>query len=83
MEINFDVLKEMIDCAGRELGLRKKCYPKWVASGKMQEETAEKEIKLMGLIYYSLKKIYDKKAPVIQQALFNSEEYKPKKTYKY
>ena len=78
MELNFDILKEMIDCAGRELGLRKRCYPKWVASGRMKEETAQNEIRLMRLIYLSLKKIYDKKVPAIQQTLFNSNDFKTK-----
>lgn len=78
-EINYPLLKEMIDCVSREVSLRFAVYPKRVREGKMEKETADREIKLMQLIKNSLKKIYENKAPeTIQQAFFNLEDYKNK-----
>ncbi len=34
-------------CINRELGFRKKVYPKWVAAGKMKQEQADFELKVM------------------------------------
>lgn len=70
-------LKEMIDCAKREVSFRYAVYPKRVAAKKMTQEQADKEIKLMYLIQISLQKIYDDEAPqYIQNALFNTDKYK-------
>lgn len=78
-EINYPLLKEMINCADREISLRFAVYPKRIQSGKMTKEQADKEIHLMQLIKNSLKKIYEGKAPeTIQQAFLNLEDYKNK-----
>lgn len=78
-DINYTLLKEMIDCVSREVSLRFAVYPKRVQSGKMTKEQADKEIHLMQLIKNSLKKIYENKAPEsVQQAFLNLDDYKNK-----
>lgn len=78
-EINYELLKEMIDCVSRELSLRYSVYPRLIESGKMTEEKAEREKYLMNLVKKSLQKIYDGRVSTeIQQALFDTEIYKKK-----
>ena len=75
-EINYPLLKEMIDCVSREISFRFAVYPKRIQAGKMTKEQADREIHLMQLIKNSLKKIYENKAPeTVQQAFFNLKEY--------
>lgn len=75
-EINYPLLKEMIDCVSREVSLRFAVYPKRIQAGKMTKEQADREIHLMQLIKNSLKKIYENKAPeTVQQAFFDLKEY--------
>lgn len=70
-------LKEMIDCAKREVKCRYSVYPKLVKSGRMTQDEADKEIKLMYLIQLSLQKIYDGEAPkTVPNALFDTNKYK-------
>ena len=84
-DINYSLLKEMIDCASREVSLRFAVYPKRIQSGKMTKEQADKEIHLMQLIKNSLKKVYENKAPEsVQQAFFDLKEFdnKPKEYWR-
>lgn len=75
-KINYQLLKEMIDCASREVSLRFALYPKRIQAGKMSKEQADKEIQLMQMIRNSLKKVYENKAPeTVQQAFFDTREY--------
>lgn len=75
-EINYPLLKEMIDCVSKEISFRFAVYPKRIQAGKMTKEQADKEIHLMQLIKNSLKKIYENKAPeTVQQAFFDLKEY--------
>ncbi len=74
--INYPLLKEMIDCAAREVALRFAVYPGRVRSGKMTKVQADREILLMQMIKNSLRKVYDKKAPeIVQQAFFNLSDF--------
>ena len=78
-EINYPLLKEMIDCVSREISFRFAVYPKRIREGKMEKETADREIQLMQMIKNSLKKVYEGQAPEsVQQAFFNLEDYKNK-----
>ena len=78
-EINYHLLKEMIDCVSREISFRFAVYPKRIQAGKMTKEQADKEIKLMQMIKNALKKVYEGQAPAaVQQAFFNLEDYKNK-----
>jgi hypothetical protein len=45
-EIN---LNDLLACCRRELALRQRVYPKWIAKGWMSEAKAEKELELMRL----------------------------------
>lgn len=78
-EINYPLIKEMIDCISREVSLRFAVYPKRIQAGKMTKEQADREIKLMQMIKNSLKKVYEGKASeTVQQAFLNLEDYKNK-----
>ena len=78
-DINYTLLKEMIDCVSREVSLRFAVYPKRIQSGKMTKEQADKEIKLMQMIKNALKKVYEGQAPeTVQQAFLNLDDYKNK-----
>jgi hypothetical protein len=48
MEVSFD---DMIACVRRELALRKRVYPKWVAQERMSQAKALKEIACMQAIH--------------------------------
>lgn len=75
-EINYPLLKEMIDCVAREVSFRFAVYPKRIQSGKMTKEQADKEIHLMQMIKNSLKKVYEGQAPAaVQQAFFDLQDY--------
>lgn len=78
-EINYGLLKEMIDCVAREVSFRFAVYPKRIQAGKMTKEQADREIQLMQMIKNALKKVYEGQAPAaVQQAFFNLEDYKNK-----
>jgi hypothetical protein len=79
-EIDFNLLQEMINCAKREVAFRYKCYPRWVANGKMTQQQADKEKALMYAIQKALQKIYDGTAPIpVQTSFLNAQDYiKPK-----
>lgn len=84
-EINYPLLKEMIDCVSREVSLRFAVYPKRIQAGKMTKEQADREIQLMQMIKNSLKKVYEGKAPeTVQQAFFDLKEFdnKPKEYWR-
>lgn len=48
-------LDEMIKEAEREVALRKKCYPQWVANGKIKQIEADYRIEVMQWIVDTLK----------------------------
>jgi hypothetical protein len=50
-------LDEQIDCARRELAMRRACYPKWVAAGRLKQEKAEHELATMADIVETLEQI--------------------------
>ncbi len=84
-EINYPLLKEMIDCVSREVSLRFAVYPKRIQAGKMTKEQADREIQLMQMIKNSLKKVYEGKGPeIVQQAFFDLKEFdnKPKEYWR-
>jgi hypothetical protein len=47
-------LAMQISCVKREIALRKNVYPKWVASGRMKLDMAEREIDCMTAVLRSL-----------------------------
>ena len=48
-------IADQVKCVERELAMRKNVYPKWVAAGKMREETANMEISRMEAVLRTLK----------------------------
>lgn len=51
MTIALDV---QIKCVTRELGMRARVYPRWVASGKMTQAAADKETAAMQAVLDTL-----------------------------
>lgn len=52
----FGALKEV----GREIGYRKYCYPKWIASGRLDSVKADTQMKNMEKAYAILKNLYER-----------------------
>ena len=52
-------IDEQIKCVGRELGLRRNVYPKFIKSGRMTAEKAAYEIQCMDAVYQTLKQLGD------------------------
>lgn len=50
-------LNEQIRCVGRELGLRKNVYPRFLRSGRITQEKADHEIAAMEAVYETLKRL--------------------------
>lgn len=48
-------LGEQVAEIGRELGLRRGVYPKWVADGKLSQALADRQIECMDAAYKTLK----------------------------
>lgn len=46
-ERSMKTIEQQIASVKRELALRKNVYPKWVASGRMQQDSADHEIECM------------------------------------
>lgn len=55
--MNKEQVTKWRNCVGRELGMRKGVYPKWVNSGRMTQEKADDEINTMSEIYEYFKKL--------------------------
>jgi hypothetical protein len=49
-------IDDMIRDAGRELGMRRAVYPKWVQSNRLSQEKADHQIACMDAIYAQLKR---------------------------
>lgn len=47
--------------AEREIALRERVYPRWVAEGKMKQDKADHEIAVMKAIRETLVKVRDRK----------------------
>jgi hypothetical protein len=43
-------LQEMLGCARRELAMREKAYPGWIARGRMTKDKSDQELRVMGAI---------------------------------
>lgn len=75
-QIDYDLLLQMINCVKREVKLRYAVYPGRIRAGKMTDEEAEKEKRLMYGVQVALQKIYDGTAPVpVQQSFLNAQDY--------
>lgn len=82
--MDFETIRKLKECCSREATLRERVYPKWVAVGKMQQEKADEEIRLMRLAAACFNKILEGKAPEVQQQLFDTTEFqKTSSMYEY
>lgn len=50
-------LREQIRCVERELRLRRSAYGRWVASGKMKQAEADREIAAMEAVLDTLREV--------------------------
>lgn len=47
--------EEMVACVEREIRLRERVYPRWVAAGKMTDDKARREIETMRAVLAALR----------------------------
>ena len=52
-------LDAQIACVRRELALRQRVYPRWVAASKMKQAKADEEIAAMQAVHDTLAKLKD------------------------
>ena len=52
-------LATQIRCVERELSYRRRCYPKWVQRGSMEQKKAQYELDAMEAVLATLKKVQD------------------------
>lgn len=50
-------LKEQLKAVGREVGMRRSAYPKWVNAGRMSQTKADIELAAMSAAYNTLKRL--------------------------
>ena len=50
-------LPDQITCVERELGMRRRVYPRWVATGRMTQADADREIATMSAVLDTLRSI--------------------------
>jgi hypothetical protein len=48
-----------IACVRREIGMRKKVYPRWIQSGRMTPEESERQILTMEAVLATLERVRD------------------------
>lgn len=48
-------LEELLGCVEREISLRRRVYPRWVAQNKLTQEKADREIALMEAVAKTLR----------------------------
>jgi hypothetical protein len=53
-------LGEQMDCVRRELAMRQRAYPRWVANGKMTQRAADVEVARMSAVLMTLEGLAEK-----------------------
>lgn len=61
-------IADQIKSVGREIGMRRNVYPKWVAQGRMTQADADAEIAAMEAAYATLKWVDKHRARLIEMA---------------
>jgi hypothetical protein len=51
--------QEKLTCVKRELGLRRRAYPRWVGNGTMRQSAADREVALMEAIIADYEKLVE------------------------
>lgn len=53
-------LSDQIACVTRELGMRRRVYPRWIESGRMRQEESDREIARMEAVLATLQGLAEK-----------------------
>lgn len=61
-------IADQIKCVGREIGMRRGVYPKWVEQGRKTQAEADAEIAAMEAAYATLKWVEKHRARLIELA---------------
>lgn len=61
-------IQDQIKCVGREIGMRRGVYPKWVEAGRKTQAEADAEIAAMEAAYATLKWVERHRARLIEIA---------------
>ena len=56
-------LADQIKCVTREIGMRKRVYPRWIASARMNQAQADAEIAAMTAVLDTLKDLQRRAVP--------------------
>lgn len=61
-------IEEQLACVERELGFRKKLYPRWVSAGKLTAENAQQEVERMEAVLLTLQRVQKRLDALIPDA---------------
>lgn len=50
-------IEQQIQCVAREIKMRERCYPRWVAQGRLKEADAQREIERMRAVLHTLQEV--------------------------
>ena len=53
-------LAEQIACVTREIGMRRRVYPRWIQAGRMKQDEADREIARMEAVLATLQGLAEK-----------------------
>ena len=53
-------LRDQIACVIREIGMRRRVYPRWIESGRMHQEESDREIARMEAVLATLRACEEK-----------------------
>lgn len=56
-------LDVQIQCVAREIKMRERCYPRWVAQGRLKEHEAQREIERMRAVLHTLQELAGRSRP--------------------
>lgn len=56
-------LNVQIQCVAREIKMRERCYPRWVAQGRLKEHEAQREIERMRAVLHTLQELAGRSRP--------------------
>lgn len=79
--IQVPTIAEQLACVERELGMRKRIYPRWIANGKLNQAAADLEMRRMEAVRDTLKRaqveLTDKvRADILQKVLSVKKSWK-------
>lgn len=60
-------LERQVACVRREVSMRRRVYPRWVESGKMTQQEANRQIEAMEAVQATLQSLIDAAALMAEQ----------------